>query len=130
MKRTPLKRKTRLRSVNRRRQAKKYERNFGQHSDWIRSHACCACGRPESDTMTIQAAHAKARGMGGCGGDKTDLVPLCFDCHLRETEGHLIVAVVQFVPGTPPELHPTETIHLNDAAALFWRQSPHYEEST
>jgi hypothetical protein len=34
----------------------------------------------------IQSAHVKCRGMGGCNGSSSDLVPLCGGCH-RAQEG-------------------------------------------
>ena len=91
MKRTPLRRKTslraktKLRPVNRKRRAQKFERNFGAKATWIRSLPCLRCQLPGDHG--VQAAHVRARGMGGCGGDSTDLVPLCDvrGCH-REQE--------------------------------------------
>ena len=32
----------------------------------------------------VEAAHVKARGMGGCGGDRRSLVPLCTRCHREQ----------------------------------------------
>jgi hypothetical protein len=92
VKRTPLrpgtKRLTRhvgVRPVNRARRARLYERNFGAYSDFIRSLPCAVPGCLRRD---IEAAHVVTRKMGGCGGDKTNLVPLCGPHH-REEEGHL-----------------------------------------
>lgn len=81
MKRTPLargpapRRKVGVRKVNKKRAAMKYARNFGEHAATIRELPCEGCGmRPPSDP-----AHAIGRKAGGCGGDKTKLVPLCKD---------------------------------------------------
>lgn len=54
-----------------------YERNFGDWSDQIREMPCWWCERPGPS----DPAHADARGMGGAGGDKTVLLPMCRDCH-------------------------------------------------
>lgn len=62
-----------LRRFNRARRRRLYERNFGAHADVIRSLPCCGCGRPAPSA----AAHSVGRKMGGCGGDRTTLVPLC-----------------------------------------------------
>ncbi len=77
-------------SVNRERKAKAFGRNFGKKSDWIRSLHCVACVRSVGGMYTgrkIEAAHAaKARGMGGCGGNSADLVPLCTAHHREQGE--------------------------------------------
>lgn len=82
MKRSPLKR------VNAEQRAAKYLRNFDGgigHDEWIRTMPCALrllsvnpCGGK------IQACHVKARGMGGCGGDWRQLVPLCMSHHLEQ----------------------------------------------
>lgn len=77
----PLKRRTPLRKVNPERAAKKWERNFGPHRAFIAALACLVCGR-----RPVHAAHLDARGMGGCGGDASVLVPLCAEHH-RAQEG-------------------------------------------
>ena len=69
-------RRSRVRPVNLARARRKYDRNFGDKADWIRSMDCLRCGFPPYD-HAIQAAHVKCRQMGGCGGDKRHLVPLC-----------------------------------------------------
>lgn len=43
---------------------------------------CLVCGTDEY----VQAAHARARGMGGVKGDRRDLVPLCPKHHMESGE--------------------------------------------
>jgi hypothetical protein len=106
-----LARSTRLAPVNRKRRAKVFERNFGQRAAEVRSLGCIVgakLGRELDDQPTFghklavavyhqesgqacdfggaQAAHARARGMGGCKGDRRDLVPLCHRHHLEAGE--------------------------------------------
>ncbi len=82
MKRTPIERRSPLRKVNPERRAKLYARNFGEHADLIRALPClvpgCSC--------PAEAAHARARGMGGCMGSWRDLVPLCRAHHIEAGE--------------------------------------------
>lgn len=78
-----LKRRTPLRPVNPERAAKKYERNFGAYAEVIRRQPCAV---PGCRSRKSEPAHVKPRGMGGCGGAKRDLVPLCRRHH-REQEG-------------------------------------------
>ena len=68
----------RVRAVNGRRRRRLFNRNFGPKADWIRSLGCL---RGCSTTAPSQAAHVRARGMGGCKGSAADLVPLCYRCH-------------------------------------------------
>lgn len=79
----------RLPRVNRKRAAEKFHRNFDGgigHDKWIRAKPCCLCTAVGQTQRTpTQAAHAKARGMGGAGGDWQLLVPLCNEHH-REQE--------------------------------------------
>lgn len=76
-----MKKRKRVNPFNRERSKKKHGRNFGEYAVWIRMQPCIVCG-----TRTqIQAAHMKSRGMGGCGGDKRHLLPLCYLCHHDET---------------------------------------------
>ena len=81
-------RKTALAKSNPERRAALYARNFGEWADEIRAMPCWGCGTTREK---IDAAHTVARGMGGCGGDKRTLLPLCADniatqrigCHTR-----------------------------------------------
>lgn len=68
MKRTPLKR------SNPKRKAERFERNFGDRAADVR---CLPCIVPGCWKGPIEAAHAKARGMGGVNSDNRQLVPLC-----------------------------------------------------
>lgn len=104
LRRTPLKsksapsrksrltRKTRVRPKNAKRAAAKFERNFGERGAAIREMPCLCHGRTPAfgakwpcfgDTV---AAHARARGMGGCKGDRRELVPLCQFHHVLAGE--------------------------------------------
>ncbi|MCA1571326.1 MAG: hypothetical protein LC798_13600 [Chloroflexi bacterium] len=67
MRRSPIRRR------NPERRARLHARNFGDHADAIRAMRCCGCGRRPPSA----AAHSVGRKMGGCGGDRRDLVPLC-----------------------------------------------------
>ncbi len=86
-----LARRTRLKPRNKERSAAKYERNFDgpgdlHHGAYIRRQDCCLCrSRGTRQLTTTQAAHALARGMGGCNGSYRHLVALC-DRHHREQE--------------------------------------------
>ncbi len=75
MKRTrPLVRYTRINPYNAARRAEKFRRNYGARAEAVRDMRCLVgvgCLGP------VCAAHAKARGMGGAGGDRRSLVPLC-----------------------------------------------------
>ena len=77
MKRTPLKRKTRLRARNPERRAAAFARNFGDRGAAVRAMRCLVPGCRHDP----QAAHAIARGMGGVKGSLRHLVPLCSAHH-------------------------------------------------
>lgn len=62
---------SRLKPVNAKRKKKTFARNFGTRAAAVREMGCLVCGAPS------EAAHARARGMGGAKGDRRDLVPLC-----------------------------------------------------
>ncbi len=70
-----------IRQVNRKRKKGLWERNFGEKRHWIVTLNCEVTGVVEEDGHKIDAAHMKSRGMGGCGGDKTTLVPLEHGVH-------------------------------------------------
>jgi hypothetical protein len=69
-----------IRRSNAIRRGKMFKRNFGDHAEFIRSLDCAveACPGPS------QAAHVVSRKMGGCGGDRFDLVPLCAEHHPKQ----------------------------------------------
>lgn len=66
--------------VNRDRRAKLHVRNFagpmGDYDHWIRAHRSCVSGKRGTRFDPMVASHTEARGMGGCGGDWTKLVPM------------------------------------------------------
>ena len=74
LRRSPMKR------TNRRRRAAAFARNYGERGAAVREMPCllAATGGCEGP---IHAAHARARGMGGTGGDLRELVPLCWHHH-------------------------------------------------
>lgn len=71
----PPKRRVPVARVNRKRRARMYARNFGDHADTIRALPCYGCGA----SSPSDPAHAVGRKMGGCGGDKRVLWPTCRD---------------------------------------------------
>lgn len=88
LKRTPLKRKTPLRrtgnikATNPKRRRESFARNYGERGEAVRAMRCLVgigCRGP------VQAAHVKARGMGGRGGDRRSLVPFCAGHHDEQT---------------------------------------------
>lgn len=78
-----LSRRTPLAKRNEDRAVWKYARNFGEWADEIRAMPCWSCGRRATAKRPNEAAHTVNRGMGGCGGDKRTLLPLCTECHTR-----------------------------------------------
>ena len=76
-----MKRKVGVAKVNPERKARLYARNFGEWAAEIRMMSCEVCGRVPTEAFPNEAAHTVARGMGGCGGDKRTLLPLCRACH-------------------------------------------------
>jgi hypothetical protein len=107
----PLQRRTPVRKVNRERKAETFARNFGERAGHVRALGCLVgqalareldevedfAGRlavavdheqteRACDFGPTQAAHARARGMGGAKGDRRDLVPLCHRHHAQAGE--------------------------------------------
>jgi hypothetical protein len=67
---------------NAKRAAESYERNFGDRAAWIRQQPCLVRGVAGHECNSgTQAAHSKPRRMGGRGGNRRDLVPLCALAH-------------------------------------------------
>jgi len=67
---------SRLKKRNARRMKKRQEEAFGPKADYIRKLPCCVCGT----IAPSDPHHVKSR---GAGGKARDLVPLCWNCHLR-----------------------------------------------
>lgn len=80
--RKQLRRRAPMRKRNAKRARESYARNYGERGDPVRAMPCLLAARGEC-SGPIEAAHAKARGMGGRGGDRRDLVPLCRADHRR-----------------------------------------------
>lgn len=88
MKRTPLKRKTKLVSTSKPKAKKRttadFARVYGSKARvaWIAAQPCVACGKGPCET-----AHIKSGGMGRKA-DYTETVPLCSACHrLQHAKG-------------------------------------------
>jgi hypothetical protein len=80
-----------MNKVNRERQAKMEERNFGDHGAWIRLRRCVVDEHAHPTRKIpcmgrIVACHLVPRGMGGCNGDRFSLFPAC-ELHHSEQEG-------------------------------------------
>lgn len=90
MNRSPLRRGKRLRRSNPKRRAAKFERNFTggadfDHGSYVRKLDCLVCSKLKREQLeATQAAHSRARGMGGAGGTWKALVPLCARCHREQ----------------------------------------------
>lgn len=67
---------------NRKRRRVVYARNFGERADAVRAMPCLI----DAGHGLSVAAHAKARGMGGCKGDRRSLINLCQSCHVEAGE--------------------------------------------
>ena len=87
------KRTGRVRPVNRERRRKMHERNFGERAQVMRESQCLVHAHGTSTDLAaipcsgeVQAAHVRARGMGGCNGSRRDLVPLCAAHHRQQHE--------------------------------------------
>lgn len=57
------------------------KRSIG-HCNFVRSHACCACG----STAAIEVAHVRIGTDGGMGTKPSDCwtISLCHDCHAKQ----------------------------------------------
>lgn len=89
--RSAMKRRVPVRQVNRERRKAQSARNFGERAMVIRERQCLvqSHGLPASTGRiecygSVQAAHVRARGMGGCNGSRRDLVPLCAAHHRQQ----------------------------------------------
>ena len=85
VRRTRLNTTTPIKRTNPGRRKAAYERNFGDRAALVRAMPClgAALGDCSGD---IQAAHTTARKMGGAGGDRRCLVPLCAHHHAQSGE--------------------------------------------
>jgi hypothetical protein len=94
MKRTPLRRKIRLKPVNPKRAKARKARDFGPYADWIRQRVCIVEGsvwhhyqvyqRVPGPAYWTEAAHVRSRGAGGRA--EGNLVPLCVMHHREQHE--------------------------------------------
>ncbi len=124
MKRTPIKRRTEIKRTaagpknrkpipkrNAARRAKLFDRNFGDHGEFVRGRGCVVKGCTREP---VQAAHVVGRrGMGGCGSNKRALVGLCFQHHGEEE-------------GRTAQFEAAYSINLAAEASRLWRE--HYPE--
>lgn len=67
-----------MRPYNAANRRKLFERNFGDHSDWIRARRCHTCKRWGTRHNPIEASHSRTR---GAGADRRKLFPQCRECH-------------------------------------------------
>lgn len=84
--RSYIQRRTPLRRVNAKRKTLTYERNYGKRGEEIRAMPCLLEATNECSGR-VEAAHAEARKMGGRGGDKRSLVPMCTGHHAEQGRG-------------------------------------------
>lgn len=88
-----MQRKQRIKPTNPKRRREAFDRNFGERGEAVRAMPCLCGRKPGRVVMNsgcrgpVQAAHTIARGMGGCGGDRRQLVPLCARHHEEAGEG-------------------------------------------
>jgi hypothetical protein len=84
--RKTLKRRTRVKRFNKKRQGHAFPKNVDEsYRQWIRLLPCLLRGRtgcPVGDWGVIDAAHVKTRGSGGK--DRANLVPLCHYHHMEQ----------------------------------------------
>ena len=91
----PPERRKAMARVNAARRRKSYARNFGERASNVRQMPCLVLVKwywkafstlPPQCVGQSHAAHARARGMGGCKGDRRVLVPLCAEHHREAGE--------------------------------------------
>lgn len=86
---TPLRRRRRMRIINRKRRAKLRAEAFGVQAELCKSQRCCSCGR-----WGAWPHHEPPRRYGNTGGRDEDTVPLCAHCHtVRHDHGLSALAV-------------------------------------
>lgn len=94
----------------RKRQRELWERDFGPHAAYVRSHPCACCGT----SRDIESHHEPDRRHGGSMKDQT---PLCSRCHREAPNARHKIGRRRF-----------ETIYKLDLVALaahLWASSPH-----
>lgn len=88
---------SRINPRNEARRAEAYARNFSggiDHDAWIRLQPCVMCKIVDNRLSNAEAAHVKARGMGGWNSSWTQLVPLC-RLHHREQEARGVATIIR-----------------------------------
>src|SRR5258706_382737 len=113
--RAPLKQKTRVKAVNRKRGGHAFPWNVDEaYRDWIRGRQCLIAGRaPRWVSLhnrcegVTQVAHVKSRGAGGK--DHANVVPLCAGHH---HEQHAIGKL---------SFEARYTLSLREEAAMLWK---------
>lgn len=87
-----LERHTEMKRSNPARRRKSYAKNYGDRADRIREMPCTVAGKTGPGTTRCWgrpvAAHSRARGMGGCNGDRRELWPACWHHHCEAGERH------------------------------------------
>lgn len=75
--------KSRINPYNKERRKKKFKRNFGskERVEAVKGKECVV---PNCNIKNCHNAHVKARGMGGSGGSKDNIVPLCPKHHREQ----------------------------------------------
>lgn len=91
----PPERRKAMAHVNAARRRKQYARNFGERASNVRQMPCLILVKWYRQAFSVlqpqcagqsHAAHARARGMGGCKGDRRMLLPLCAEHHREAGE--------------------------------------------
>lgn len=106
-----------VKARNPKRRKRLFARNYGddgQHGAWIREQPCAVptfSRRATHCDGKHEAAHAKDRGMGGCKGDRRDLLCLCARHHGEHGEGH-------------KSFDAKHQINCESIAAMMWAESP------
>lgn len=78
---TPMGRRVGPKQVNKKRKAKRFARDFGEQSDFVRTQPCCVCLHEcRAQTSPTEVHHEPPR---SCGGRDRDTLPLCTEHHRR-----------------------------------------------
>jgi hypothetical protein len=103
-----------MRRSNPARRRKAYERNYGERAEHVRDMRCLVDNH--ECRGRVVAAHVKARGMGGCNGDRRSLVPLCWAHH--DEQGGVGIATFQARHGLDLHAKAEEIAHELDDAGV------------